>query len=258
MAKTVGFIGSGNMGRAIMGGMIAAGLYAPSQILASAKTKETIEKIEKELGIVATTDNTEVARKADILFLAVKPGVFATVIPQIRDVCKEGQVVVSIAAGQTLASITDLFGRQIKLVRSMPNTPALVGEAMSAVTPYEKISPEELQEVMAIFESFGKAEIVPETMMDAVVGVSGSSPAYVYMFIEAMADAAVADGMPRKQAYKFAWRMLQLPTACQESRLINLQPSLSLGQPRWYWRQESIRGSLRMLSAPRAARPLQP
>ena len=97
MAKTVGFIGSGNMGRAIMGGMIAAGLYAPSQILASAKTKETVEKIEKELGIVATTDNTEVARKADILFLAVKPGVFATVIPQIRDVCKEGQVVVSIA-----------------------------------------------------------------------------------------------------------------------------------------------------------------
>lgn len=204
MAKTVGFIGSGNMGRAIMGGMIAAGLYAPSQILASAKTKETVEKIEKELGIVATMDNTEVARKADILFLAVKPGVFATVIPQIRDVCKEGQVVVSIAAGQTLASITDLFGRQIKLVRSMPNTPALVGEAMSAVTPNEKISPEELQEVMAIFESFGKAEIVPETMMDAVVGVSGSSPAYVYMFIEAMADAAVADGMPRKQAYKFA------------------------------------------------------
>ena len=99
MAKTVGFIGSGNMGRAIMGGMIAAGLYAPSQILASAKTTETVEKIEKELGIVATTDNTEVARKADILFLAVKPGVFATVIPQIRDVCKEGQVVVSIAAG---------------------------------------------------------------------------------------------------------------------------------------------------------------
>ena len=204
MAKTVGVIGSGNMGRAIMGGMIAAGLYAPSQILASAKTKETVEKIEKELDIVATTDNTEVARKADILFLAVKPGVFATVIPQIRDVCKEGQVVVSIAAGQTLASITDLFGRQIKLVRSMPNTPALGGEAMSAVTPNEKISPEELQEVMAIFESFGKAEIVPETMMDAVVGVSGSYPAYVYMFIEAMADAAVADGMPRKQAYKFA------------------------------------------------------
>lgn len=204
MAKTVGFIGSGNMGRAIMGGMIAAGLYAPSQILASARTKETVEKIEKELGIVATTDNATVAKKADILFLAVKPGVFATVIPEIRDCCKEGQIVVSIAAGQTLTSITEMFGHEIKLVRAMPNTPALVGEAMSAVTPNNHVDEEEIQEVMAIFESFGKAEIVPETMMDAVIGVSGSSPAYVYMFIEAMADAAVADGMPRKQAYKFA------------------------------------------------------
>ena len=204
MAKTVGFIGSGNMGRAIMGGMIAAGLYAPSQILASAKTNEMVEKIEKELGIVATSDNATVAKKADILFLAVKPGVFATVIPEIRDCCKEGQIVVSIAAGQTLTSITELFGHEIKLVRAMPNTPALVGEAMSAVTPNKHVGEEEIQEVMAIFESFGKAEIVPETMMDAVVGVSGSSPAYVYMFIEAMADAAVADGMPRKQAYKFA------------------------------------------------------
>ena len=204
MAKTVGFIGSGNMGRAIMGGMIAAGLYAPSQILASARTKETVEKIEKELGIVATTDNATVANKADILFLAVKPGVFATVIPEIRDCCKEGQIVVSIAAGQTLTSITEMFGHEIKLVRAMPNTPALVGEAMSAVTPNNHVGEEEIQEVMAIFESFGKAEIVPETMVDAVIGVSGSSPAYVYMFIEAMADAAVADGMPRKQAYKFA------------------------------------------------------
>lgn len=204
MAKTVGFIGSGNMGRAIMGGMIAAGLYAPSQIVASAKTKETVGKIEKELGIVATTDNATVAKKADILFLAVKPGVFATVIPEIRDCCKEGQIVVSIAAGQTLTSITEMFGHEIKLVRAMPNTPALVGEAMSAVTPNNYVDEEEIQEVMAIFESFGKAEIVPETMMDAVIGVSGSSPAYVYMFIEAMADAAVADGMPRKQAYKFA------------------------------------------------------
>ena len=111
MAKIVGFIGSGNMGRAIMGGMIAAGLYAPSQILASARTKETVEKIEKELGVVATTDNAAVAKKADILFLAVKPGVFATVIPEIRDCCKEGQIVVSIAAGQKLTSITEMFGQ---------------------------------------------------------------------------------------------------------------------------------------------------
>ena len=86
----------------------------------------------------------------------------------------------------------------------MPNTPAMVLEAMSALSPNEHVSTEELQSVVAIFESFGKAEVVPESLMDAVVGVSGSSPAYVYMFIEAMADAAVADGMPRAQAYEFA------------------------------------------------------
>ena len=86
----------------------------------------------------------------------------------------------------------------------MPNTPAMVLEAMSALSPNEHVSKEELQSVVAIYESFGKAEVVPESLMDAVVGVSGSSPAYVYMFIEAMADAAVEDGMPRTQAYKFA------------------------------------------------------
>ena len=86
----------------------------------------------------------------------------------------------------------------------MPNTPAMVQEAMSAITPNEHITEEENKMVVSLFESFGKAEIVPESLMDAVVGVSGSSPAYVYMFIEAMADAAVNDGMPRAQAYKFA------------------------------------------------------
>lgn len=204
MSKKIGFIGSGNMGRAIIGGLLAAGLYQPQDVLASAKSEDTVKKLKDEYSIEATTDNKAVAKEADLLFLAVKPGVFATVIPEIRDVVKKDAVIVSIAAGQTIENITSLFGRSIKLVRSMPNTPALVGEAMSAVTPNENVSEVELSEVLAVFESFGQAEVVPESMMDAVVGVSGSSPAYVYLFIEAMADAAVADGMPRAQAYKFA------------------------------------------------------
>lgn len=204
MSKKIGFIGSGNMGRAIIGGLLAAGLYQPQDVLASAKSEDTVKKLKDEYSIEATTDNKAVAKEADLLFLAVKPGAFATVIPEIRDVVKKDAVIVSIAAGQTIENITSLFGRSIKLVRSMPNTPALVGEAMSAVTPNENVSEVELSEVLAVFESFGQAEVVPESMMDAVVGVSGSSPAYVYLFIEAMADAAVADGMPRAQAYKFA------------------------------------------------------
>ena len=125
-------------------------------------------------------------------------------IPQIAPHVKSSCIIVSIAAGKTIAAIEKAFGKEIKLVRAMPNTPALVGEAMSALCVNAHITEAELSEVQAIFNSFGKAEVVPESLIDAVVGVSGSSPAYVYLFIEAMADAAVADGMPRAQAYKFA------------------------------------------------------
>ncbi len=111
---------------------------------------------------------------------------------------------VSIAAGQSISSIEKMFRKQIKLVRAMPNTPALVGEAMSALCTNKFVSEQELADITAIFQSFGACEVVPEAMIDSVVGVAGSSPAYVYLFIEAMADAAVADGMPRAMAYKFA------------------------------------------------------
>ena len=204
MDRIVGFIGGGNMAKAIIGGVIQSGLVGKENIIASAKSQKTVDFLRDTYGIQSTTKNEDVAQTADILFLAVKPNMFATVIPEIRDCKKEGQVIVSIAAGQTIAAIEAAYGGEIKLVRAMPNTPALVGEAMSALCLNANVSEEEAAEVTSIFESFGKAEIVPESMMDAVIGVSGSSPAYVYMFIEAMADAAVADGMPREKAYKFA------------------------------------------------------
>lgn len=202
--KFIGFIGGGNMAGAIIGGILAAGLSDPSHILASSKTEATAKHLHENLGIQTGTDNTAVASQADILFLAVKPNMFSTVIPQIRDVVKADAVIVSIAAGQSIAAIEELFGKEIHLVRSMPNTPALVGESMSALCANAAVTEDELSEVKALFDSFGKSEVITENLMDAVTGVSGSSPAYVYMFIEAMADAAVADGMPRKQAYKFA------------------------------------------------------
>ena len=111
---------------------------------------------------------------------------------------------ISIAAGQTMENIERLFGKNIKLVRSMPNTPALVLEGATGVCFNEKISDEDKKTAMDIFSSFGIAREVPESMIDAVIGVSGSSPAYVFLFIEAMADAAVAEGMPRAQAYELA------------------------------------------------------
>ena len=202
--KIIGFIGAGNMGSAMIGGILHASLATTSQVIASAHSPATLEKIKSRYSIETTLANETVAERSDILFLAVKPNKFEEVIPQITPHLKNNCIVVSIAAGKTIASIEALFGRDIKLVRAMPNTPALVGEAMSALCPNALVTDAELVQIQEIFNSFGRSEVVPESLIDAVVGVSGSSPAYVYMFIEAMADAAVADGMPRSQAYKFA------------------------------------------------------
>ena len=137
-----------------------------------------------------TADNREAARKAEVLILSVKPQYYAEAIAEIRDCVSDDQLIITIAPGKTLAWLEEQFGKPVKIVRTMPNTPALVGEGMTAacVNPY--VTEEEKAYALKILESFGKVEIVPEHLIDAVVAVSGSSPAYVFMFIEAMADAA--------------------------------------------------------------------
>ncbi len=206
MNKTIGFIGGGNMATAIIGGILRAGLVEAEQIVASDVSKEALESLSADFGIRTTTNNCAVAVQADILVLAIKPQFFATALPQIASSIAEdeGKLVISIAAGQSLEKIATMLGEQVKLIRVMPNTPAFVGEAMSGYCGNTLVGEADYADARAILESFGQAELVPESMMDVVTGVSGSSPAYVFMFIEAMADAAVADGMPRVQAYKFA------------------------------------------------------
>ena len=186
-------------------------------MIASAHSKETLDTIHSRFSIETTLSNETVAERSDILFLAVKPNKFDEVIPQIAPHVKSSCIIVSIAAGKTIAAIEKAFGKEIKLVRAMPNTPALVGEAMSALCVNAHVTEAELSEVQAIFNSFGKAEVVPESLIDAVVGVSGSSPAYVYLFIE-------------------QWQTPPLLTACRGHRLTNLPPSPSTAQPKWYWR----------------------
>ena len=110
----------------------------------------------------------------------------------------------TLAPGKTLEWLEEQFGKPVKIVRTMPNTPALVGEGMTAACPNQYVTQEEKEYILKILSAFGKVEVVPERLIDAVVAVSGSSPAYVFMLIEAMADAAVAEGMPRPQAYEFA------------------------------------------------------
>lgn len=209
MDYKIGFIGCGNMGKAMLAGILQAELVKPEEVMVSCHTKKSAEEIEAKFGVKALLNNGEVAKQAKVLFLAVKPNKFDEIMPAVRagleqNKWKEQTMVISVAAGKDLAYLESHLPAGQKIVRVMPNTPALVGEGMSALTPNPQVSEEELAYVLTIFESFGRAEVVPESMMDAVVGVSGSSPAYVYMFIEALADGAVAAGMPRNQAYTFA------------------------------------------------------
>ena len=201
----IGFIGLGNMADAMIGGILKAKCASPAQVIGSAKTASTCERMTKKHGIVTYTDNCEVAKAADILFLAVKPVFLETVLEQIKNDLKPDVLIVSIAAGKSISFYKEhLAGVSCKVIRCMPNTPALVLEGCTAVCAEEAVTAEELSRVMELLQSFGEAREIPERLMDAFVGVSGSSPAYVFMFIEAMADAAVLAGIPRNDAYVFA------------------------------------------------------
>lgn len=200
----LGFIGTGNMASAIMGGIIKKGLISANEIIGADLLEQGRERVKKEFDICITADNNEVVEKADVIILSVKPQFYEEVICEIRDFIRADQIVITIAPGKTLAWILEKFGKDVKVVRTMPNTPALVGAGMTAMCPNEFMTEEEIAYVRTLLESFGRVEIVPERLMDTVVSTSGSSPAYVFMMIEAMADAAVSGGMPRAQAYHFA------------------------------------------------------
>ena len=199
----LGFIGTGNMAGAIMGGIIKNQIFRPEEIIGADISEAGREKTKEAYGIEVTVDNRKAA-DSEVLILSVKPQYYADAIAEIKDCVRDDQLVITIAPGKTLAWLEEQFGKPVKIVRTMPNTPALVGEGMTAACVNQYVTEEEKAYALKILSSFGKVELVPEHLIDAVVAVSGSAPAYVFMFIEAMADAAVAEGMPRAQAYEFA------------------------------------------------------
>ncbi len=199
----VGFIGCGNMAKAMIRGLLKSGVCKGEEVVAS-DVSPAARSAAQALGISVTADNRQAAAQADALVLAVKPQFYQEVIEGLKDSLRAGQLVITIAPGKTLAWLQERLGEEIAIVRTMPNTPAMVGEGITAMCPNGRVTEEQLALCRSLLESFGKAELVPERLMDAVVAVSGSSPAYVFLFIEAMADAAVAEGMPRPQAYTFA------------------------------------------------------
>ncbi len=200
----IGFIGCGNMAGAMIQGILDSGKCKNDEVIASNRSEEKLNDKKEKLGIHVTTDNREAAKFADIIFLSVKPQFYEKVIEEIRDVVTEEKIIVTIAPGKTLAWLKEKFGKELKIIRTMPNTPAMVKEGMMGMCANERVSSDEIEMVRDICDGFSKTEVIPENLMDVVTAVSGSSPAYVFMFIEAMADAAVAGGMPRAQAYTFA------------------------------------------------------
>ena len=200
----IGIIGLGNMADAILGGMLRKEIVKKEEIIGSAATERTIVRMKEKYGFTTTLDNREVARKAEILILAVKPQFLEAVIGQIRDCIREDLLLITIAAGKSIRGYEEVFGRPIRLVRCMPNTPALTGEGCTAVCAGENVREEDMALVLRLMGSFGRTCILQETKMDAFSAVAGSSPAFVFMFIEALADGGVAAGMTREQAVSAA------------------------------------------------------
>ena len=203
MKETIGSIGYGNMAEALLGGMRAGGRVLAEQIVAF-DPAETRRQAAAAAGIETAADNVSVARRADILLLAVKPNMVAKVCGEIRGELRSETVVLSIAAGVSMKDLAGWLGEGTKIVRVMPNTAALVNEAMCAYCVSASVTDEEKALAESLLSCCGLAEEVSEKLMDTVTGISGSSPAYTYMYIEALADGAVAEGMPRAQAYRFA------------------------------------------------------
>lgn len=204
MGKKIGFIGCGVMGKSIMSGIIGSGIVPAADITASDVFPAVLEAAKEELGINITADNREVVQKSDVIFLVVKPYHLGSAIAGFADCITPDKVFISIAAGQTLGILKGYFGEGVKTIRVMPNTPAQVTAGMTGVCRNELVTDEDLDYAMKLMNGFGKAEVVPEDLLDAVTGISGSGPAYVFLFIEALADGGVLEGLPRAQAYTFA------------------------------------------------------
>jgi pyrroline-5-carboxylate reductase len=197
--KTIGFIGGGNMAEALIKGLLAGGTPANSLIVAEPHAKRRTHLAE-QFGVKCAEDNSEVVTDCDVIILAIKPQVADKVLRGIGIASAAGKLVISIMAGVKIAAIEGALPREVRVVRVMPNTPALVLEASSAIAAGTYATSEDVSLTRHIFELVGKAWLVEEKLMDAVTGLSGSGPAYVLTFIEALSDAGVKNGLPRDVA----------------------------------------------------------
>ncbi|XP_064596699.1 pyrroline-5-carboxylate reductase 3-like [Liolophura sinensis] len=200
---TLGFIGAGKMGKAICGGLINAGMVKPRNISVHDRNTNMLDSI-RGLGVTIAKDNGDVVRRSQFVILAVKPHIVPIVLKEINRVVEPNNLIVSIAAGVTIATIENLLPAKTRVIRVMPNTPALVQTGAAYVSPGTSVKEGDVDLVAEIFSSVGICEVGREELLDAITGLSGSGPAYIYAAIEAMADGGVKMGLPRDMAQRLA------------------------------------------------------
>lgn len=198
--KRIGFVGGGNMAEALVRGLLQSGQTKASDLIASDVIDERLKLLERTFGIRTTTDNREVVSTSDLFILAVKPQIMAEVLDGIAPKVGGDKLAISIAAGVPLGTLEAHLGAKARVIRVMPNNCALIGESASALAPNRMATAADLAVARAIFDAVGKTVVVEEKLMDAVTGLSGSGPAYVYAVIEALADGGVLMGLPRDVA----------------------------------------------------------
>jgi pyrroline-5-carboxylate reductase len=205
LTMKLGFIGAGNMGGAIIRGVLKANVLQNTDILVSDIHEAALERLQAECGVGVTTQNSDVARHCDVVILAVKPYICKDVLKQLKDAWRgDGQIVVSIVAGWLKDHLSKYIPASVKVLNTMPNTPAMVGEGVTAFNAQCPLTKDEFALIENLFTPLGQVVYVTEAQLSAVTGVSGSGPAYVYMFIEALADGGVKYGLPRDVAMRLA------------------------------------------------------
>ena len=213
--KKTAFIGAGHLAHSLIAGLLLEGGLKPESITVSGRNAEKLKEFKDDFGVYITSDNAEAAKRADIVFLTVRPNQISDAVGSIRDEITADRIFISPAAGVSIDSLQKMLGNDAKIIRCMPNTPSMLGEGMNAICPNEKVSDTDMDDIRGLFDLLGEHETVTEDLFDTVTGVSGSGPAYVYLFIDAMAKAAENDGMSRDMAIKFAAQ-----TALGASRMV--------------------------------------
>jgi pyrroline-5-carboxylate reductase len=204
LERTIAFLGTGNMAEAIIKGLLRAGIARPEGIIGTGRRAERLEELKRVYGIRTTQDNLAAAREADIIVLSVKPQAMDKLVVQVAPALDHRKLIISVAAGVPIAALERRLGAGARIIRTMPNTPSLVGAGACALARGEHASEEDLAVASRIFQAVGTTTVVEENLLDAVTGLSGSGPAYVFLVIEALSDAGVKVGLPRYTALKLA------------------------------------------------------